>query len=335
MADNAQRKTGTLPGDGDGDGDGSGSGLDGTGTGTGDRLNENELDEEREAPIGGDVEFDANLDAFLSEHNAEQLPARVTLFRYKNPAGSETGPRVQIDEWQNFVPSWHEIGVKHGSGKYIVQITIPKGRKQRKTNATRSRVLDAHYDILKQEALNRNYSGGVPLASGQAAPPSKDQSLVIIERLAAIFGPIITAFLARQNTPLDPGSQMVSMYTAMNQLFKRQAEENMALLGQVTRDRLDAGYEEGADDLEDLPEAVPQPSTLQQIMPFIQQVAGMLMGGGVKATAARTMVQAAPGFKDVLKNPGEMKKIIAYLDKQYGPDKTTAMLKQLKIGRPK
>ena len=342
MVDNAQRKAAGRPIDGDGDGDGPGPGP-GPGPGYSDikeqTSNETELDEEREAPVGGDVEFDSNLDSFLSEHNAEQLPVRITLFRYKNQFGTESGPRTQIDEWQNFIPTWHEIGLKHGSGRYIININIPKGRKQRKLNATRSRVLDAHYDALKQEAQNRAYMGGTvgpPPAGQPARGGGQDQSLVIIERLMALFTPILTALLSRQNTPMDPGAQMVSIYGAMNQLFKRQAEENMQLLNAVTRDRVDGGF-----DTEDIEEAdgsgvaETQPSTLQQIMPFIQQVAGMLLGGGVKATAARTMVQSAPGFKEVLKNPGEMKKIISYLDKQYGPDKTTAMLKSLKICRPK
>src|SRR5271157_1826560 len=343
MVENDQRKTGAIPGHGDGSGaiDGSGA-LDGERTGDGERpgpdLEDNELDSAREEPIGGDEDFDSNLDSFLSERNSEQLPARITLSRYKNPLGGENGARVQIDEWQNFIPSWHEIGIKHGSGRYIIQITIPKGRKQRKTNASRSKVLDVHYDILKQEALNRAYAGAVPAGKVQPiAPASQDQSLVIIERLMGLFAPIITAMLARQAAPASPGAEMVSMYGAMNQLFKRQAEENMNLLNGLTRDRLENGFEDDTDDPEigDLDRQPAQPSFFQQAAPFISEALKMLLGGGPQGAAAGAIIKKVPGFKEVINNPGELKKFIAEMDRTIGTDKVNQALKKLKVARPK
>jgi hypothetical protein len=345
MADSTKEKpTGNNNPGAESDG---GNGLDG-GNGIGRRepdIDPDELDPGREEPVGGDPDFDTNLDAFLKERNAEQLPARITLFKLKNPLSTNDSPRSQVDEWTNFIPSWHTIGLKHGAGKYVLHIYIPKGKRQKQLATSRNRVLDIHYDALKRQADEAALlsGAGLPSRSQQITPPAPapDHSLDVLGRFVGIFTPIlaplITALVAKMNTPQNPGVEMAQMYAGMSQMFRQQMEDNITMMSEAAKVRIEAseGYED--DEEEPAPTALGKPDLLEQIMPFILQMAGMLLKGGPAAAAANTIIKSAPGFQEVIKNPNQMKKIIAHLDndKKYGPDKTNAMLKVLKIARPK
>jgi hypothetical protein len=158
-----------------------------------------------------------------------------------------------------------------------------------------------------------------------------DASLALIERVFAMLAPILTAAM---RPPAAPGAEMVQSYQALNQILRNQTMENVALLNDMTRKNTGLA-EYGEEEEEEGPPAPAKPSMLETLTPFIAQIAEKILGGGPQGAAAAAMVKTVPGFKKVMNNPQDVKQIISYLDKTYGPEKTSLMLKKLRIERPK
>jgi hypothetical protein len=153
-----------------------------------------------------------------------------------------------------------------------------------------------------------------------------------MERMLAMLAPILQMAL---RPPSNPGVEIAQAYQGLGHILKRNAEENMLLYSDLTRKAAGlVDYVEGEAE-EGVPPGPAKPSMLETAMPFIAEFAKMILGGGVKGAAAATAIQAVPQYKAVMKNPGELKTMISYLDKNYGIDKTNIMLKKLKVERPK
>lgn len=293
-----------------------------------------DLDEFRDEPIGGDAEFDRSLSAWVDEKNHESLPATVTLYKFRNPLSGTD--KEQCNQWKNEIPDTHTIGIKFGSGRYLMIVNIPPGKKQRKLTTSRLFTLGAYYDELKRAEQGRAFLAGPgggatiprPLAVQAVAAPV-DASLAIMERLLQMLAPILQAAL--QPKP-SPGAEIVQAYQGLNHILREQAMENAGLISDMARKNAGMALEYDGEGVEPLEPA--KPSVLETLIPFIAQIAEKILGGGPQGAAAAGMVKTIPGFKQVMSNPQEVKGIIAYLDKQYGVDKTNIMLQKLKIKRP-
>lgn len=299
-----------------------------------------DLDEFREEPIGGDPEFDRSLQAWMDEKNHENLPCKVTLYKYRNPL---TGKDMeQCNQWENEIPDQHTIGVKFGSGRYYMIISVPPGKKQRKLTTSRKFTMGPYYDELQRAERQRVFlagAGGAGGAGGMAMPRQLpiatmaapvDASLAILERMMAMFQPILqAAFTPRPG----PGAEIVQAYQGLNHILKEQALETQALLMDSTRKTAGLSLEYEGEDGEPMEQQ--KPGLIETLLPAIMQIAEKVLGGGPIGAATAAAVRAAPEFKQVLNNPAQIKAVISELDRVQGTDKTNIFLKKMKVQRPK
>jgi hypothetical protein len=293
----------------------------------------NDLDDDRQEPIGGDADFDHRLEAWFCEKNYENLPAVITLYKFKSPNNPDS--IYQCNQWKNEIPETHTIGLKFGAGKYKIIINIPPGKKQRKITTSRVFELGPYYDELMKQEQSRAFLDGPGGPRTQAAPlPAVtvagplDTGLALMERMLAMLAPIIAA---ATRPPSNPGTEMIQAYASLNHILKEQALDTQNILTDRTRQMANLPIEYGGDE----PPAQPKPDVLTAIIPFIAQIAEKILGGGPQGTIAAGMVKSVPGFKNVVNNPNDLKTIVAYLDKKFSPEKTNVLLKKLKVERPK
>ena len=290
-----------------------------------------ELDDYRQEPVGGDADFDHKLEAWFTEKNYENLPAVVTLYKFKNPANLDS--LYQCNQWKNELPETHIIGLKFGAGKYKIIINIPPGKKQRKITTSRVFELGPYYDTRMKEEQGRVFLEGPDRQSPASLPVSSvaapvEASLALMERMLAMLSPILAAAM---RPPQSPAAEMVQAYASLNHILKEQAMDTQAILTDRTRQLANLPLEYSGDG--EPPPA--KPDVLTAIIPFIAQIAEKILGGGPQGAIAAGMVKQVPGFKNVVNNPGDLKTIITYLDKKFSPDKTNILLKKLKVERPK
>lgn len=295
------------------------------------------LDDGREEPIGGDPEFDKELEMWLDEKNHEALPAKIILYKFKNAITGED--KEQCCQWVNELPDQHSIGLKFGSGRYFMAISVPPGKKQRKLSTSRRFSLHPYYDTLRKEEQSRAFVQGPAAAQGAIPQPQRvvgvsDPSLALLERVFTMLTPILQAAM---RPPVSPGAEMVQSYQALSHVLRESALENQALLTDMTRKQAGlVGYADNEGDNEMEVVQQPKPSLIETILPSLMPIIEKLIGGGPQAAAAGAVVKAMPQFKQITSDPRGLSEIINALDKdrRFGPDKVNAMLKQLKIARP-
>lgn len=270
---------------------------------------------------GLEPSYITKVQEYLAKEKIEEQP-KYYLYRYDNYDRGEG--KALFDKFLDCdPPDEHDIGMEHGSGRWLLIMVIP-GRSKGNIKAYRFRT-HPRYDSRLTPRTIEGQPGTVVVPYQQ---PRKDNgsmtdALAVIERLMCSIIPLVVK--DNSNPSFDMGQAMINNYTAMNAIMKKQMMENIELLNDLSRDKV--GGEEVGTTTED------EPTMIEQLSPFLNQVLPMLLGGGAKAQAASAMVQSAPQFKSIIEDRGKFRKIVKYLDEKEGKDKTDKLLKTLKLKR--
>jgi len=292
-----------------------------------------ELDEAQLVGTQGvDVTFDRRAADWLAQENYERLTAKVSLYKFDHPTTGEA--KALVDTWENEIPEQHEVGLAHGSGRYLLLVTFPQGEKQtRGIRGWRFR-LHANYDALRAEhlraqaAINPQAPGLVYGARGPMGPQSDPltQGLDAVAKLVGVLAPLLVAQKGGGSAPDMQG--MLAMYKGMGDIMKASARENVEFFADMQRQvlGLPAPQPEGED--------VKEEGVLEKLMPLLAEWVPVMLGQGPKAQATAATVRALPLFKQVVKSKGEVARIVQYLDGAYGPAQTDTLLARLHVSRP-
>lgn len=301
-------------------------------------LNNLDTDEIREeTDFTGEVTFDRKLRDWLSKENYENLSATVTLYKFDNPAtGTE---KAQCGQWSNEIPDSHTIGLTYGSGRYLVLVTTPEGAKQAKAIKGYRFRLHTYYDELRRQAIAAGSMPLLPGASGSAAYSapagirpgpaggSLEGGLSLVREVLGIIMPILEV-RGRGAAPVD--DMLMGQYSAMSKMLNKNLMDNHQMLLEMKRNEVLGADPAGIDEVDD----EEKPSIIEQLSPLIQKFLPLLLGNTPAAAATAATVRAIPDFKRIMGNPGEVGRIVAYLDNAIGKDKTDIVLRRLKVNRP-
>lgn len=265
--------------------------------------------------------------AFLQriELDDEQTPIYY-LSKYEHSGSGET--KAFVGKFEDCEPPDEAlIGQRYGAGRYILTCQIPPlpGKKEFSARVYKFRVssaFDRHRDASTPAAI----PAAIP--AGMISPEAgMMQAFSILERFVSLIMPMF-------NRPRDENVLGIlnQNYQSVNDLMKKQMQDNMKMLTDYQRTIADLGNGETMETTatEERPEP---PSIIEQFGPLIQQWIPVLLGGGPKAAAAGALVQQVPQVQQVLKDKLQLRKIIMYLDQSQGPDRTDKILAALKIQR--
>jgi len=293
-----------------------------------------ELSEEQLIGMQGiDVTFDRRAAEWLAQENYEQQTAKVYLYKFDDP---KTGnAKALVDSWENEIPEQHEIGLQHGSGRYLLMITIPGGEKQKRGIRGWRFRLHPHYDELRAAYMREQAmiapQGPYPFpargGNGQQADPLS-AGLDAVGKLVGVLAPLLTA-RQQDNGGGNMAGLMMQMYKGMGDVMKASARENVEFYGDLQRQiaGLPAPSEEGED--------MEEKGMLERVIPLLAEYVPVMLGKGPGAKATAATVRQLPMFKQVVKSKAELTRIVSYMDQKYGPEQTDTLLARLHVTRPK
>lgn len=286
----------------------------------------------------GIEEFDISE---TDQHSAASLSGRVYAFLQRVEI-EDTSPVYYLSKYDNFgsgeqksfvakfedcePPDEALIGSKYGPGRYILTCQIPpsRNRKNPVVRIYRFRVSTAF--ARREEPA---HLAAIPAAIPAAAPG------VGMPEMFAMFERFVSLLLPLFNRPRDENVLGIlnQNYSTVNELMKKQMQDNLKLLTDYQRNIASITEEGEAEEVDTTDDRAETPSIIEQFGPLIQQWIPLLLGGGPKAAAAGALVNTVPQVQEVLKDKMQLRKIIAFLDQSQGPNKTDKILAALKIQR--
>lgn len=293
-----------------------------------------ELTEEELIGMQGiDVTFDRRAAEWLAQENYEQQTAKVYLYKFDDPKTGNN--KALVDSWENEIPEQHDIGLQHGSGRYLLMITIPGGEKQKRGIRGWRFRLHPHYDELRANYMREQAmiapQGPYPFpargGNGQQADPLS-AGLDAVGKLVGVLAPLLTA-RQQDNGGGNIAAMMMQMYKGMGDVMKASARENVEFYGDLQRQiaGLPAPKEEG-EDMEDK-------GILERLIPLLAEYVPVILGKGPQANVTAATVRSLPMFKQVVKSKAELTRIVSYMDQNYGAEQTDTLLARLHVTRPK
>lgn len=291
---------------------------------------------------------------WFARNNISFSDVTMTLYKLKTVGGNW----VQCGKWVNEVPEEHDIGLIHGSGKYVFYAVWP-GNGIKKFPFELDKIYDTYQreaaasgtvpDIMKSPAYRTAPPACAPVAS---SPSQQNSAIGDLAALIAAISPLVKQQAA-------PQQDVVGQFSMMNALMQKTFESTLAAMKNSVLSNADfyadmqsrlldlKEQQQGQFEEEPLPgeNTMPQipekPKTFfEQALPYIAPLLGKLVGASpeeIRATAG--VVDSIPAVKEMISNPKnkeDCKNLISYLDKNIGekaPGKVDQILKALHIDR--
>lgn len=269
-----------------------------------------ELEETKESCMEDDLRL------WLEENDDDSF--KVTLYKY------ESGKKKAfVGQWEDEAPSKNDIGMKYGSGKYLLMISLPAISLEDKPRikSYTFRIHEIFDSYLKKDA-----PAIVPI----------DPQLQMIQMMQAMMS-IITPLMAAMRQPqVDPLSMfqpfMAKQAEMMQDITKTSIQNQLATANELINNRL---ADDGEDDLDEESEDMNQPNLFESILPLIEQFLPTIIGDktGMVAKGLLGAVKKAPQFKAIVQDKTSYIRLIEHLDGKYGNAETNRILKMLKLKR--
>lgn len=295
----------------------------------------------QEVPEGDQIgaQLDSAILDWLERAQAGEATPKLYLYKFDNP--NEGKSKKLISRWENSeVPDEHGIGMMFGSGKYLMIATLPALKKNNVKAWTFA--IHPYYDELRrnQQIAGIQHQGFAVNGQQVIPPPLKtfnespqpnptEMGLRMVREVIQMLSPLLAQ---PKNGGVDNmGALMLSNYQGMQEVLKGNLIANTKLYADMAKMARDGTPpDEG---MEDEPEAE-EKSVIEKILPLLGEWLPVLLGNGPGARAAAATVQSLPQFKELKGNPGELARVVAYIDKTEGKEKADKLLKRLKVNRP-
>jgi len=289
--------------------------------------------------------FDSKLREYIEGQKAEDQIYKTYLYKFDSPTGQD---KSLCGQWENDIPDGHTVGMTYGSGRYLIISTAPPCDKGQKKLVRSFRFkIHSHYDDLRKQAQYQNIpqnqffpapyigpgAGRGATGAGQgpinAVNPGEvmQSGLAMVSEVIKLLAPIMGARAQNQGLP-DMSGLMVKQYETMSEVMRQSIIEQGKAYSEVTRKVREVQDLNGeSDDME-------EKSMLEQVIPLLEQFVPLILGKGPQAAITAGTVRALPQFKKIINDRGELQRIIDYVEKSQGKEKTDLLLKKLRISRP-
>lgn len=269
-----------------------------------------------------DMSIESKLKEWAARENPECLTVRTYIYKYDNPTTGDN--KVLCDRVDEDIPDPHQVGMMYGSGRYMMIVAIPDGtQQQKKVKGLRFR-LHARYDELRKNA-GSVVSMGAPPAAVPVPVNSMRDGLEMVKAVVEILRPMIdNRPAAAVSAGPDITKILESNYEMMAGMMRRSLTDSQQMIQEVHKAKL----ESGGDPVND------EPDFLARVMPLVQQFLPLILGGGGTAATTAAIVRSIPEVKKVIGDRGELVRVVSWLDKSQGKEKTDRILAALRVRRP-
>ena len=247
---------------------------------------------------------------------------KVYLYKFISGTG-DTKELVDTFHGQE-PPDESEIGLKHGSGRYLMMIFPPDGNIDgvKGYRFRLGKIWDNRRYQQPEQISSPPSSVHVHQAGGGAGLA---ETMQLMEKILALFSPILTA--PRDNSASEMMIQNVKM---IGDVMREQAVQQIGFIQEIARAQLTGN----GDNAMAAVDTEPQTSLIEQIIPLVNDWLPKLIGNNAQSKAVSTIVRGTPLFNQVVNDRKTIARLIAYLDKEKGREQTDQLLAALKLGRP-
>ena len=269
--------------------------------------------------------YDNDIKDWLMRNKLLDNEHHVSVYKYLNP---HTGDRKElVNQYTDYLPSEHEIGISYGSGRYIVLLNITDNKGERRIASAKFR-LHASYDDMRYKGQVGQLTGSIFGGNGgRMAGGSMNESLELIGKIMALLLPAIKP----TDSPVNYSEMMMENYKVFNSMLKRSMLDSMQLATDLTRERLNL-----AETVESEGEATGIGGVLQTIAPMIEQIIPMITcRSNAKSKATIQAVKQLPQYKQIVQSKKAMNELIDFIDKKHGKEIADKIITKFGVKRAK
>jgi hypothetical protein len=267
---------------------------------------------------------------FLEKEDMEDSLPTYYLYKFDNYYSGKKNSLVDRFEDQS-PPDEHDIGMKHGSGRYMLFCTVPNCRQfpNGTTRAYRFRVnpiYDDRRNIASKENNQHNqqfFQGPYPFHAPQ--PAGAGNNLADTIGLMKEVVSMITPLLSQKKDESSSMREIVTeSYSVVGEIMRTSMMEQMKIMQQMTKQQLK---------LPDLTkETEPEPpGIIEKFLPVISEWLPKLMGSGPSAAMAGSLVKSIPQFRDIIDDSQQLNSIVQWMCEAHGIESTAQILTNLGI----
>jgi len=259
--------------------------------------------------------YDLGLRDWFLKNQLEDKSYKVSLYRFINPQFGDR--KALVNQYEDLMPSEHEIGLQFGSGRYCVFVTMTDSNGKRRIYNSKFRISD-DYDRRKNTPVNDSMGNGF------------DSAFNLIAKVLTLFQPIL-----QNNNGNNNGSNirdlLLENYKSTNDILKRSALDNTQFYNDMQRKNMEI-----PEVFETTEETTGLTGFISQVVPLVEKFLPIIMGkSNTETKAALSLIRTLPAFSDVTKDKSKLNFLIKFIDKNHGVDITDRVLKKLGIVRPK
>ena len=263
--------------------------------------------------------FEDELEEWLQGYNDNSC--KVSLYKYENK--SMGARRALICQFEDEIPTMHQIGCAYGSGRYFLMVTIPK------VDAAGKRPVKSY-----SFRIHETYDKYIQKDDAPKVSPMQE-TLQMMTAMIGVITPLINAMRpAQQGNPFEMIQPLiVGQAKAMQDMATTSIQNQMNTANELIKKQIDQSYEVVDDDETD--DGNEGSGLLNQILPLVEQFLPQILGDktGLFAKSAIGMVKNAPQFKQIVEDKNSYIRLISHLDEKYGSSETNKLLKMLKLKR--
>lgn len=283
--------------------------------------------------------WDADLERWLQEVKADDFSYVSTLYRFRDQK------LWVIDEFKDYVPSAHQIGMDHGGGSYRIYVHIPICKEYPKGTVKTKRISIDPESYRKK----RIEAGIIPeTALQQYQPNNPAESRREIFDMLSSFSEMMRKFQPAVIPAAAPSSvDAFQQYAVLQEVLKKNLFDNIEMQKQLTQKFMQQPIESGAavkpendvDESDGEPEEKEGVITtiLAKVLPLLDRFLPLLTGNSPQSKMAIEILRQQPEYQALLKDNLYMKKMISEIKQRAGIEKTRKVLLNLKLddqGRP-
>lgn len=269
-----------------------------------------ELDPTKFFSYGGDVED------WLAENEYLNAECKAKLYCF-----NKEGQREFIKQYTGEVPSWDQIGVQYGAGRFEIIMTV--FREGVRKVFSRKQYLHESYNNRMLSEIRQN---------GQQVLHVGGENNNGISMMKEVFSMIIPLLTITKNTGSQDFSEiMMKNYDMMQKVMQRSLTDNAQFLNDMQRGNM--GLTEVVE-TED--ESTGVMGMVNTIMPMLEKFLPLIIG---KPNPVQQMtidaVKKTPEFLKIAKNQRNIKFLASFIDQKHGKDTTKKLLSRFDLKRPR
>lgn len=265
---------------------------------------------------------------FISRNELSDTETVFYLYKYDNASAGQS--KAFIAKYTEIDPPDEDaIGKKYGSGRYLVVMAVPKSDKAPNGFMRAYNIkIHAFYDQIAVPQVQQ------PQTIVQQPANTLTDTIQVISQLMAAFTPLFQMMQKnqqQQQTSPDISGLLFKTFENTSEVLKKNMLENVKTAADLQRKLIQ--IENGGNDMNTEVDEDEEPGLLEQLKPLMLEWLPKLIGDNAQSKALQTVVKNTPQFKKIVSNKAEFKTLVAYLDKEKGPETTNKILTTLKLKR--